>query len=156
MKHHSFLIFKLFSFSVLAVLLTGCSESFLEQEPQKQASLDDYFSTQEHILEAVNSIYSPAHVYDYYVDTDNKGMYGPVYFSDVMGDDMLVGAAGPTDQEVWHLAANYSSNELNTPWSLWDVSYNGIRFANEAISIWSTVPITKLASNACFRPLNQE
>ena len=134
MKHHSFLIFKLFSFSVLAVLLTGCSESFLEQEPQKQASLDDYFSTQEHILEAVNSIYSPAHVYDYYVDTDNKGMYGPVYFSDVMGDDMLVGAAGPTDQEVWHLAANYSSNELNTPWSLWDVSYNGIRFANEAIS----------------------
>ena len=35
MKHHSFLIFKLFSFSVLAVLLTGCSESFLEQEPQK-------------------------------------------------------------------------------------------------------------------------
>lgn len=121
-----------------AMTFTSCKDSFLEQEPQTKATLEEFFSTQEHIQQALNACYSPIRVYDYYVSSDNKGMYSPFIFADVMGDDMLVGASGPTDQEVWHLASNYELTALNTLWGLWNNSYSGVRAANEAISYAET------------------
>lgn len=116
------------------VLTTSCKDSFLEQEPQTKATLEEYFSTEEHVQEAVNACYSPIRVYDYYVNSTNQAMYCPLVFADVMGDDMLVGASGPTDQEVWHLAANYNLSAVNDVWAIWDNSYDGVRAANQAIT----------------------
>lgn len=115
------------------MLLTSCSDSFLESEPQTKAALEEYFSTKEHIQEALNAAYNPMHTYDYNVDQDGDGQYTPLIFSDLMADIMFVGAADPTDQEIWHLAANYSSTPLNAIFNIWNVSYKGIKRANDVI-----------------------
>lgn len=123
-------------FGLLAgmLTLTGCSESFLEQEPATKLPADKYFTTEEHIQEALNAVYSPIRVYDYFVNADGDNMYCPLNFSDVMGDDMLVGAAGPNDQKVWHDAASYKLEATNTIWPMWDNSYQGVRQANDVLS----------------------
>lgn len=123
----------LFGLLVGTLTFTSCSDSFLEQDPPTKAPADEYFKGQEHIQEALNAVYSPLRVYDYFVNS-NGGMYCPLPFSDVMGDDMLVGASGPTDQEVWHRAFDYDLIDVNTVWAIWDNSYHGVRIANEAIS----------------------
>lgn len=116
-----------------AFALTGCKDSFLEQEPPTRTPADEYFSTAEHISEVLNAVYSPIRVYDYFVNGSNDAMYSPLVFSDLMADDMLVGANGPTDQEVWHNAADYCLTEVNTVWAIWDNSYDGVRTANTVV-----------------------
>lgn len=130
MKKSNLILIGLMSASML---LTGCSDSFLESEPQTKATLEEYFSTKEHIQEALNAAYNPMHSYDYNVDQDGDGQYTPLNFSDVMADIMLVGAADPTDQEIWHLAANYSSTPLNAIYNVWNTSYKGIKRANDVL-----------------------
>lgn len=117
----------------LISFLTGCSDSFLETEPKTTATLDEYFSNKEHIQEALVAVYNPLHTYDYSVDQDGNGQYTPLNFCDVMADIMWVGAADPTDQEIWHLAANYSSTPVNAIYNIWTVSYKGIKRANDVL-----------------------
>ena len=128
-------IHQIFTLGLLSVtvMLTGCEDSFLESEPQTKATLEEYFSTKSHIMEAVTAAYNPLHTYDYNVDQDGDGQYTPLIFSDVMADIMWVGASDPTDQEIWHLAANYSSTPLNAIWNIWNVSYYGIKRANDVL-----------------------
>ena len=116
-----------------ATTLTSCSDSFLESEPQTKATLEEYFSSKEHIMEALTAAYNPMHTYDYNVDQDGDGQYTPLIFSDLMADIMWVGASDPTDQEIWHLAANYSSTPLNAIYNVWTVSYKGIKRANDVL-----------------------
>lgn len=112
------------------VLNTGCKDSFLEVEPPTSATVDSYFTTEEHIEEALVGVYAPMHNYDY----NTYGGYGPLNFSDILGDDFLTGAGGPTDQEQWHRAGNYNLTGEMTLHGYWAVSYDGIKAANEAIS----------------------
>ena len=128
-------IHQIFTLGVLssALLLTGCSDSFLESEPQTKATLEEYFSSKEHIMEALTAAYNPMHTYDYNVDADGDGQYTPLIFSDLMADIVWVGASDPTDQEIWHLAANYSSTPLNAIYNVWNVSYKGIKRTNDVL-----------------------
>ena len=87
----------------VGMTVTSCSDSFLEQNPETKAPADEYFKTEEHITEQLVAAYVPLHTYDY-----NGAMFGQLNWSDMLGDDMLVGAASITDQEVWHNAASYN------------------------------------------------
>lgn len=109
--------------------LTSCKDSFLEQEPPTKAPVEEYFSTAEHIDEAMNAAYVPARMYDY--DGNN---FAALNWIDMLGDDMLVGASGPSDQEVWHNAFNYQLTPDLTLTNYWDVSYTGIRLCNEVVT----------------------
>lgn len=113
-----------------ALAVSGCSDSFLEQEPPKQATVDTYFTTEEHIEEALASVYVPAFCYDY----NTIDGYSPLNFSDILGDDFLTGAGGPTDQRQWHMAFDYILTGEETLHNYWAVSYDGIKAACEAIS----------------------
>ncbi len=113
----------------VAIAFTSCKDSFLEVEPPTKATVDEYFSTKEHIEEALASVYVPVHMYDY----NTHGGYGPLNFSDVLGDDFLVGASGPTDQEQWHRAHNFNLTTETTLHGYWAISYDGIKAANEAV-----------------------
>lgn len=55
------ILYKLGIAALLAALLvlTGCKDSFLEVEPGKKMTLTEYFSTDEHIYEAVAATYHP-------------------------------------------------------------------------------------------------
>ncbi len=111
-----------------AMTLTGCSDSFLEQEPETKAEVGAYFSTEKHITEQLVGAYVPLHSYDY-----NGAIFGQLNWSDMLGDDMLVGAASITDQEVWHNAASFKLTPALTLSGYWTVSYDGVKACNEVI-----------------------
>ena len=76
------------------LLMTGCADSFLEVESKTQETIDTYFTTDEHVQEAVVAAYAPLH----WTDWDGN-QYSPVLqTSDIMADDLWVGAASKTDQ----------------------------------------------------------
>ncbi|MGM9704962.1 MAG: RagB/SusD family nutrient uptake outer membrane protein [Prevotella sp.] len=111
-----------------AMTLTGCAESFLEQDPETKAPADIYFRTEQHITELLVGCYVPIHSYDY-----DGSMFGQLNWSDMLGDDMLVGAASITDQKVWHDAQSFRLTSALTLTNFWSVSYDGIRACNDVI-----------------------
>ncbi len=124
MKQNKILIIGLLA----AMTLTGCSDSFLEQEPETKAEVGAYFSTEKHITEQLVGAYVPLHSYDY-----NGAIFGQLNWSDMLGDDMLVGSASITDQEVWHNAASFKLTPALTLSGYWTVSYDGVKACNEVI-----------------------
>ena len=48
-----------------AMMLTGCADSFLEVEPQTKTTLGEYYSTKEHVYEALVAAYAPMRMYDW-------------------------------------------------------------------------------------------
>ena len=65
-------------------MLGGCSESFLEVDSPTQETVDTYFTTDEHIQEAVVAAYDPLHWPDWAMSS-----YNPVnLMSDIMADDL--------------------------------------------------------------------
>ena len=112
-----------------AMTLTGCSDSFLEQEPQTKADVKSYFTPEEHISEALVAAYVPVHNYDY-----NGRIFGQLNWADILGDDMLTGSAGVTDQQAWYDAADFRLTAANTLVQYWTESYDGIKACNEVIS----------------------
>ena len=69
------ILYKLGIAALLAALLvlTGCKDSFLEVEPGKKMTLTEYFSTDEHIYEAVAATYHPMRLFDW-----NGATYNPI------------------------------------------------------------------------------
>ena len=125
---------KIFSVALLAAMaFTGCSDDFLEYEPQTRGDANSYFSTEEHITEGLVACYQPIHSYDY-----DGTMFGQLNWADMLGDDMLVGAASMTDQEVWHNAADFKLTAALTLGCYWRVSYDGIKACNEVIDAVKT------------------
>lgn len=112
-----------------AMTVTSCSDSFLEPGLETRGEANEYFQSEKHITEQLVATYVPLHSYDY-----NGVMFGQLNWSDMLGDDMLVGAANITDQEVWHNASSYKLTAALTLTSYWSVSYDGIKACNEVIS----------------------
>jgi len=74
--------------------MTGCADSFLEVESKTQETIDTYFTTDELCTEAVVAAYAPLH----WTDWDGN-QYSPVLqASDIMADDLWVGAANRRNQ----------------------------------------------------------
>jgi hypothetical protein len=114
------------------LLLTGCSDSFLDVTPPDKATLNEYYNSASHINEALVATYNPLRVYDY-----NKIQYAPLNLcSDVMADDIWVGGGGISDNQHMHKMANYEStaNSSDALTGVWKESYVGIRDANDVIT----------------------
>lgn len=123
-----------------AFLTTGCSESFLELESKSQETIDTYFTTDEHVQEAVVAAYDPLHWPDW-----SMGQYNPVnIMSDIMGDDLWVGGADKTDNQYWHLMMNYEALPTNCMTGLWTVAYSGVKRSNDVLTYigWAGENIT--------------
>lgn len=111
-------------------LLGGCAESFLEVESPTQETIDTYFTTDQHIQEAVVAAYDPLHWPDW-----SMGSYNPVnLMSDIMADDIWVGGADKNDNQYWHLMMNYEALPTNTMTGLWTVAYSGVKRCNDVIT----------------------
>ena len=111
------------------VLTTGCSDSFLEVENPTGEPLEDYYTTDEHIQEALIAAYDPLHWPDW-----GLGQYNALNIDgEIMGDNFWVGGATKTDMQNWHMLFNYEANENNTLGSLWTVDYSGIKRCNDLL-----------------------
>lgn len=108
---------------------TSCSDSFLEVENPSGEPLEEYYTTDAHINEALNAAYDPIHWPDW-----GLGQYNALNIdAEIMGDDFWVGGANKSDMQNWHMLFNYEANASNTLSSLWTVDYSGIKRCNDLL-----------------------
>ena len=111
--------------------LTSCSDSFLEVTPPDKATVNEYFSSYDHIIEAMAATYNPMRQYDW-----NNSQYAPLTLcSDVMGDDVWPGGSGISDNQHLHKMFNFEStqNSSDALSGIWDQSFKGVRNANDVL-----------------------
>lgn len=112
-----------------ALTLGACSDSFLDVTSPTQTPSDEYFSTAEHLEEAVTAAYDPLQWTDWGLDE-----YAPyILLSDIMADDLWVGGNNATDNQNWHLMANYSATPLKVVTSLWVEAFSGVKRCNDVL-----------------------
>ncbi len=134
--------YKLFALSAsfVALMTTGCSDSFLEVEPPTQVTIEQYFNTEEHVYEALIAAYDPLQWPDY-----SMGQYNPVnMMSDIMADDIWVGGSDKNDNQFWHLMMNYEALPTNCMTGLWTVAYSGVKRSNDVLTYigWAKANMT--------------
>lgn len=129
MKRYKYLATGIFSIG-LAFAATGCSDDFLDVKSPTQVFLNEYFTTDEHIQEAVVAAYDPLQWPDW-----GMNQYTPVnIMSDIMADQIWVGGNDKTDNQFWHLMMNYEALPTNCMTGLWTTAYSGVKRCNDALS----------------------
>lgn len=112
-----------------AVALSGCKDSFLDVEPPTQSPIEDYYTTEEHVYEALVAAYDPLHWPDW-----AQGEYNPInIMSDIMADDIWVGGSNKTDNQAWHLSMNFEANPNNCIGGLWTDEFTGVKRCNDVL-----------------------
>lgn len=125
----------------MTLVNTSCSDSFLEVENPSGENLEEYYTTDEHINEALNAAYDPIHWPDW-----GLGQYNALNIdAEIMGDNFWVGGSNKTDMQNWHMLANYEANANNTLSSLWTVDYSGIKRCNDLLKYipWAEANLTE-------------
>ena len=120
---------------------TSCSDSFLEVENPTGENLEVFYTTDEHINEALNAAYDPIHWPDW-----GLGQYNALNIdAEIMGDNFWVGGSNKTDMQNWHMLFNYEANANNTLSSLWTVDYSGIKRCNDLLKYipWAEANLTE-------------
>ncbi|RKD92157.1 RagB/SusD family nutrient uptake outer membrane protein [Mangrovibacterium diazotrophicum] len=109
--------------------MISCSDDFLDLESPTKLTIDDYYTTEARIYEALIAAYSPLEWFDW-----GQGEYNPInIMSDVMGDDMWSGGSSATDNESWHLQANYSVTPIKVMSGIWTSAYKGVHRCNNVM-----------------------
>lgn len=112
-----------------ALGLASCSDDFLEVTNPNGEPLEEYYTTDEHIQEALIAAYDPIHWPDW-----GLGQYNALNIdAEIMGDLFWVGGSNLSDMENWHKLSNYEADENNTLSSLWTVDYSGIKRCNDLL-----------------------
>lgn len=132
---------------IAPLTLTSCSDDFLDVTPPDKATLQEYYSNKEHIMEAVASTYNPMRQYDW-----NNEQYAPLQLcSDIMADDVWVGGGTSSDNLFLQKMSNYAStqNSGDALTGIWDQSYKGIRNANDVLTYieWAKGVLTQADYN---------
>ncbi len=123
-------IFLLGIMSLTLTGLTGCGESFLDVESPTADDVNEYYTTDDHIQEALVAAYDPLHWADW-----GNGSYAPTNLcSDIMSDDCYPGGATASDMLAWQLMFNFKATSENTLSSLWTDEYSGVKRCNDLIS----------------------
>ena len=123
-------IFMMGLFVAATLFTTGCSDSFLEVDNPTGEPLEEYYTTDAHIQEALVAAYDPLHWPDW-----GLGQYNALNIdAEIMGDDFWVGGANAADMQNWHMLFNYVADENNTLSSLWTVDYSGIKRCNDELA----------------------
>ena len=117
------------SFIAAAFVLASCSDDFLEVKNPTGEPLEEYYTTEETLNEALTSAYAPLH----WPDWDNAAYNDLTVDAEIMGDDFWVGGSDNTDNQHWHRLFNFSADGNNTLATLWGDFYSGIKRCNDAI-----------------------
>lgn len=111
------------------LIATACNEDFLEVTNPNGEPLEEYYTTEDHIKEALYAAYDPIHWPDW-----GLGQYNALNIdAEIMGDLFWVGGSNLTDMQNWHMISNFEADENNTLSSLWTVDYSGIKRCNDLL-----------------------
>ena len=133
MKKNIITIRSLCALSLLCVLCAACSEDFLEVKNPTGEPLEEYYTTDERLNEALTSAYAPLH----WPDWDNVAYNDLTIDAEIMGDDFWVGGSSITDNQHWHKLFNFEADGNNTLSTLWGDFYSGIKRCNDVIKYCS-------------------
>lgn len=122
-------LYKFLGMAALAVSATACGDDFLDVKSPTQQSAEEYFSTRDHVAEAVVAAYDPLQWTDWGI-----GEYAPfTLMSDIMADDFWVGGSDANDNQNWHLMANYQATPLKVITSIWVEAFSGVKRCNDVL-----------------------
>jgi hypothetical protein len=111
------------------LLATSCSEDWLTIENPTGEPLEEYYTTDATVFEALTAAYDPLHWPDW-----GLGQYNALNIdSEIMGDLFWVGGSNIADMQNWHKLSNFQGDQNNTLSSLWTVDYSGIKRCNDVI-----------------------
>ena len=113
--------------------LVSCGDDFLDVKNPTGEPLEEYYTTDERLNEALTSAYAPLH----WPDWDNKAYNDLTVDAEIMGDDFWVGGASITDNQHWHKLFNFEADGNNTLATLWTDFYSGIKRCNDVIKYCS-------------------
>lgn len=118
--------------------LASCSDNFLEVKNPTGEPLEEYYTTDAHINEALNAAYDPIHWADW-----GLGQYNALNIDgEVMGDNVWVGGANKDDMKNWHMLFNFEADANNTFGSLWTVDYSGVKRCNDVLKYLDWADLT--------------
>lgn len=126
-------IYKALGIAACAVALTSCGDDFLTVTSPTQEDASEYFSTKDHVEEAIVAAYDPMHWTDWSMNN-----YEPyILMSEVMADDLWVGGSDKNDNQIWHLIANYEATPMKVLTSIWIDGFSGVKRCNDVFSYLS-------------------
>ncbi len=112
-----------------SVLFASCGDDFLTVENPTAQPIEEYFTTADHLQEALVAAYAPLHWTDW-----SNGQYNPLpIMSDIMADQIWVGGESKTDNQFWHLMMNFEALPTNCMTSIWTCGYSGVKRCNDLI-----------------------
>lgn len=138
-----------FSASICAAALTftSCGDSFLDVDSPTKQPIEEYFTTDEHIQEAVVAAYQPLWWPDWAMNE-----YNPVnIMSDIMADDLWVGGSDKNDNANWHRMMNFEAQPTAVIAGLWTDAYSGVKRCNDVLYYMNELDVTDLTEeNAAY------
>lgn len=128
---YTYLLISVFSLSIFS----ACSDDFLEVDSSTSLTVNEYYTTEARIYEALVAAYDPLTWSDYVF-----GTYSPYEMvSDIMGDDIYVGGADQNDMGNLHRIANYEAQAASVALNNWTAYYSGINRANNVFKYMDDV-----------------
>lgn len=121
------------SLVMASMALASCSDDFLDVTNPTGEPLEEYYTTNERLEEALMSAYSPLH----WPDWDGTAYNDLTVDAELLGDDFFPGGSSSTDNQHWHMLFNYEANGNNTLATLWTDFYSGIKRCNDVIEYCS-------------------
>ena len=122
--------------AAILALATSCGDKFLTVESNDSKFLEEYFSTEPHLQEALIAAYDPLEWFDWAAD-----QYNPInIMSDIMADQIWVGGSDKTDNEFWHLMMNYEAIPTQCMSGILSDAYSGVKRCNDVIAYMEWVP----------------
>ncbi len=110
--------------------MTACSDDFLEVTSPTDTFIEEYYTTEKSIDEALVAAYAPLHWYDY----GSTYNYCPLNFmADIMADDLYPNGETNQDQPFIQLMFQYKSTPVISPAGLWSDSFSGVKRSNDVI-----------------------
>ena len=111
------------------VLISGCGDAFLTVDNPTAQPIEEYFTTPEHLAEALVAAYDPLEWTDW-----GCGAYNPLpLMSDIMADQIWPGGSDRNDNHYWHLMAEYSATPNDCMTALWTDAYSGVKRCNDCL-----------------------
>ena len=138
-------------YSLLFLLAAGlgfssCSDDFLTATSPDQIVVEEYFTTEERIFEALVAAYDPLQ----WPDWDGFEYNPALLITDMMADDILVGGANASDNQGWHMMFNYNVNSEKVVAGVWRCYYTGINRANNVMDFMQYVKNISPEKEALF------
>ena len=108
--------------------ISSCTTEWLEVAPNQNENIEQYYTTDAAIQEALVAAYDPLHWYDYFYTYNDIKIQ-----SDVLSDQCLPGGGDPTDAKENKAMFNFNIVPTQVMNGNYSTSYSGVKRCNDVI-----------------------